>query len=463
MARPKSHSPRTPPFLTTPLPGYSYYASGYSLTPDFYQVLVDRCWRRSGSLLYRPNQKAACCPHYTLRLDSTACNPSKDQRQATNRFNRFVLGEDYARESARKYPLTREQARKRDSTFDLVERIHEAESEKLHPGLQPAHELKVTLESDDFTKEKYAIYKNYQKVVHGENPASISERGFRRFLCDSPIRPRTETDSNGRVMKLGSFHQCYRLDGKLVAIGVLDLLPHAVSAVYFMYHESIQKHQPGKLGALREIALALEGGYRYWYPGYYIHSCPKMKYKVDYSPQYVLDPETLGWDLLDKEALAIFDRQPYVSLSRERARRKGTHAADRDGTMELSTPRLSSDVDGDITEMGGVLGAEDGSAEEKDGEDDENDNDDDDNSLFTSNMPGVPSISDLETSDLDHIRVLADHSEDFFLTGETLLWTESIRQYGSLKSKIAELVACVGPDLAPQIVLDFRASSRQRA
>lgn len=418
--------------------------------------MIDRCWRRSGSLLYRPNQKAACCPHYTLRLDSTECNPSKDQRQANNRFNRFVLGEDYAKECARKYPLTREHARKRDSTFDLVERIHEAESERLHPGLRPAHELKVTLESDDFTEEKYAIYKNYQSVVHGEEPSRISETGFRRFLCDSPVRPRTQLDPSGREVKLGSFHQCYRLDGKLVAIGVLDLLPHAVSAVYFMYHESIQKHQPGKLGALREIALAKEQGYRYWYPGYYIHSCPKMKYKVDYSPQYVLDPESLGWELLDNEALAIFDQQPYVSLSRERARREGDSAADSDGTTATSTSRLSTDVDGDSREMDSTSNAQDGSGEDED----END---DDISLFTSNMPGIPSISELETSDLDHIRVLSDHTEDFFMTGDTVMWSESIRHFGSLKSKIAELIACVGPDLIPHIALDFRRSSRQRA
>lgn len=420
-------------------------------------MLIDRCWRRSGSLLYRPNQKAACCPHYTLRLDSTKCNPSKDQRQAANRFNRFVLGEDYAKESARKYPLTREQARKRNSTFDLVERIHEAESDKLHAGLQPAHELKVTLESDDFTQEKFAIYKNYQNVVHGESPASISERGFRRFLCESPVRPRTELDSSGREVRLGSFHQCYRLDGKLVAIGVLDLLPHAVSAVYFMYHESIQKHQPGKLGALREIALAMEGGYRYWYPGYYIHSCPKMKYKVDYSPQYVLDPETLGWDLLDKEALAVFDKQPYVSLATERGRRERSGAANGDSTPE------SSAVGGDRTESSGSCWAEKRSTETEDDEEDDEEEEDEEISLFTSNMPGIASVSDLEAADLDHIRVLVDHTEGFFLTGETVMWSESIRSLGSLKSKIAEMVACIGPDLAPQIALDFRRSSRQRA
>ena len=32
--------------------------------------------------------------------------------------------------------------------------------------------------------------------------------------------------------KLGSWHQCYRLDGKLIAVAVLDFVPNGVSSVY---------------------------------------------------------------------------------------------------------------------------------------------------------------------------------------------------------------------------------------
>jgi arginyl-tRNA---protein transferase len=61
----------------------------------------------------------------------------------------------------------------------------------------------------------------------------------------------------------------------------------------------------GKLSALREIAFALEEGYKYYYMGmpclaivlrtitnvwigYYIHTCQKMRYKALYRPQYIL-------------------------------------------------------------------------------------------------------------------------------------------------------------------------------
>ena len=75
-------------------------------------------------------------------------------------------------------------------------------------------------------------------------------------------------------------------------MAILDLLPHCVSGVYFIYHSDFEKWSFGKLSALREAALALEGGYQYYYMGYYIHSCAKMRYKGEYRPQHVLDPES---------------------------------------------------------------------------------------------------------------------------------------------------------------------------
>lgn len=45
----------------------------------------------------------------------------------------------------------------------------------------------------------------------------------------------------------GSYHQMYRLDGKLTAVAVLDILPNCVSSVYFMYDTTFEKHSLGKV------------------------------------------------------------------------------------------------------------------------------------------------------------------------------------------------------------------------
>lgn len=113
------------------------------MSPEFYQKLLDRSWRRSGSLLYRPNQRDSCCPHYTIRLDSGQFHPARDQRHAVNRFNKYVLGEEYIKQAAKLYPRSRLEAKKRDTEFVLVERMHESEAVKLQTPPPPAHRREI--------------------------------------------------------------------------------------------------------------------------------------------------------------------------------------------------------------------------------------------------------------------------------------------------------------------------------
>ncbi|KAH6645803.1 arginine-tRNA-protein transferase [Truncatella angustata] len=418
---------------------HSFYVRASSMSPTFYQSLIDRSWRRSGKLLYRPNQRDSCCPHYTLRLDSSQVQLAKDQRAAINRFNKYILGDDYIRQSARLYPRSREESKKRDREFDLVERIHEAEVASLKTPPKPAHRFEVTLESDDFTEEKYAVFENYQRIVHQESTSDISRDGFKRFLCDSPLRNEVFRSTNGDERPVGSFHQCYRLDGKLVAVGVLDLLPQCVSAKYFLYHESIHKFQPGKLGALYEIALAAEKGYRYWYSGFYIHTCPKMRYKIDFKPQYVLDPDHHVWLPLDKEALKLFDEKGYLHLP-------------------SAPPQLHSNIDPRTENTPIEVGDSHAMDENDDAEDDDDgddDDDDDDKPLLASNMPGLPSLDVLQRIPLDIIPVRLKYG--MLSAGDVFQWEdEDITDAKTAKGMIAELVAATGPDLMLQWALDFR-------
>ncbi|KAF3011519.1 Arginyl-tRNA--protein transferase 1 [Neopestalotiopsis sp. 37M] len=404
-----------------------------------------------GRLLYRPNQRDSCCPHYTLRLDSSQVHVSKDQRAAVNRFNKFVLGDEYIKQADRLYPKSHEESRRRKQEFDLVERVHEAETHRLQTPPQPAHTFEVTLEPDVFTEEKYAVFENYQRIVHQEGASDISRDGFKRFLCDSPLRSEILRPEDGKERQLGSFHQCYRLDGKLVAIGVLDLLPECVSAKYFLYHESIHKYQPGKLGALHEIALAAEKGYRYWYSGFYIHTCPKMRYKIDFKPQFVLDPERYVWRPLDSEALKLFDARGYLHLSSE------------DESLKPPVEPISEAEDQSVViEDSGAPEGEDGEDEDEDVEDADNDEDDDEDddeenniSLLQSNMPGLASIDILRQAPLDLIPVRLNNG--VLSAGDLFQWDdEDITDAKSPKGMVADMVAATGPELLLQWALDFR-------
>lgn len=418
--------------------GFNYYANAKSISPEFYQKLVNRCWRRSGTLMYRPNQRSMCCPHYTIRTDTKTFTIKKDQRQTINKFNKFILGQEFMNREAKLHPRSKEEAKQRDNEFILTERIHEAEQDRLSTTSTPAHSFTVTLEKDVFTEEKFEVYDNYQNVIHKDKPDSRTKEGFTQFLCNSPLRRGTVLGEDGRERQIGSFHQCYRIDGKLVAIGVLDLLPDCVSSVYFLYHESIHQHAPGKLAALRELSFAKEAGYRWWYPGYYIHDCPKMRYKADYQPLEMLDPVSLEWNVLDDSLLKMLDKKAFVSKSLEDQATETTETKTDDEVTATSHPTPPSGLSTT--------------------DDDASDSDEDfaSQSLFDSNMPGITCLQDFADIDLDHIAVRLRGAPRLFETSDLVDWeTSEVGDGTSLKSLVAEMVSAMGPDCIDDVCLDL--------
>ncbi|KAH9938555.1 uncharacterized protein B0H18DRAFT_19146 [Fomitopsis serialis] len=75
-----------------------------------------------------------------------------------------------------------------------------------------------------------------------------------------------------------------------------------------------------KLSALREASLAKEmhdaglADMGYLYMGFYVHSCTKMRYKGDYVPSSLADPEEYTWHPLEQWQ-PLLDKYRYVSLS----------------------------------------------------------------------------------------------------------------------------------------------------
>lgn len=152
--------------------------------------------------------------------------------------------------------LLHREKRRCKSYFAVCKAVHESEysfvkkpfDSKTKQVIEPAHTFEVSLEPDSFTEEKwvcqfsisifpdecgrYQLFANYQRVVHREGPSEYSRSGFKRFLCSG--FGQVEEERDGRQQKFGSYHQCYRLNKRLIAIGVLDLLPECVSSVYFM-------------------------------------------------------------------------------------------------------------------------------------------------------------------------------------------------------------------------------------
>ena len=160
----------------------------------------------------------------------------------------------------------------------------------------------------------HQVYKKYQMSIHGDSESKCNEKDFRRFLCSPPF---TEINS---TQEYGGFHQQYYIDGKLVAVGVLDILPWCVSSVYFYYDPDYSALSFGTLSALYEIHLTQQlhnkcPMIRWYYMGFYIHSNPKMKYKSKFSPSFLLCPQSYSWhpikqclEELEKNKFCIFNK-----------------------------------------------------------------------------------------------------------------------------------------------------------
>ncbi|GLG94579.1 Eukaryotic translation initiation factor 5A [Gryllus bimaculatus] len=106
-----------------------------------------------------------------------------------------------------------------------------------------------SVEFERTSKQAHEVYQKYQFAIHGEPPEKCSFRQYTRFLVSSPL--------------------------KVTSLAGLRLNLRELSLV-----RSLHQHAP-----------ALE----YYYMGFYIHTCPKMRYKAAYTPSYLLCPETYTW------------------------------------------------------------------------------------------------------------------------------------------------------------------------
>ncbi|TAM10223.1 MAG: arginyltransferase [Nevskiaceae bacterium] len=88
-----------------------------------------------------------------------------------------------------------------------------------------------------------------------------------------------------------------RADGALLAVAVLDRLPHGLSAVYTFFDPAQPHRSLGTCAILREVEITRAMGLPFLYLGYWVPGSPKMDYKRRFRPLEVLGAE--GWKGLE--------------------------------------------------------------------------------------------------------------------------------------------------------------------
>jgi arginine-tRNA-protein transferase len=164
---------------------------------------------------------------------------------------------------------------------------------------------------------------------------------FYRFLVESPMR------FDGTY---GTVHQQYRIDGKLIAVGIVDILPNGLISVYAFYDSSQHISAFGKYMSLKEIECASPN---YCYLGYYIESCPKMRDKAEYKPSELLCPTTYKWvDAAKAQAIlmGMSPRHHCCTLYEESYRdvTNGSNGTDERQATTLSTTEVVNQLRLDV-------------------------------------------------------------------------------------------------------------------
>ncbi|GFT91885.1 arginyl-tRNA--protein transferase 1 [Nephila pilipes] len=192
---------------------------------------------------------------------------------------------------------------------------------------KPVHKLEFrmvpcNIESEEFQStfdKSHKLYIKYQMKIHKDTEEECGKENYEHFLVESPFENSKAFSSS--TFSFGSYHQQYWLDDKMIAVAVLDILPHCVSSVYFYYDPDYSFLSLGTYAALREIALTRElstkcSDLQYYYMGYYIHSCVKMRYKGQFVPSFLLCPETYIFKPIEK-CKPLLDISKYHRLEED--------------------------------------------------------------------------------------------------------------------------------------------------
>ncbi|GJR70932.1 acyl-CoA N-acyltransferase [Tanacetum coccineum] len=180
--------------------------------------------------------------------------------------------------------------------------------------------LEIRLKRSSFDPEEYALYRRYLIKVHNHKPDHVTESSYKRLYVDSPL---IYVPSSGDITVppcgFGSFHQQYLIDGKLVAVVVIDILPKCLSSKYLFWDPDFAFLSLGKYCILQGINWVKETqsycpSLQYNTLGIYIHSSNKMRYKAEYSPSELLCPLRYQWVSFDT-AERLLDKKSYVVLS----------------------------------------------------------------------------------------------------------------------------------------------------
>ncbi|TNV81169.1 hypothetical protein FGO68_gene6895 [Halteria grandinella] len=215
-------------------------------------------------------------------------------------------------------------------------------------GKKPKHKYTIEMHRCKYTEELEELSTKYEIAVHQRQETG---RDFvQGFLCDNPLYNPDNVEEakipsypshivgidGHRVFKdegiypgVGGYHMYHRIDGKLIAVGYVDITSQSFDSGYFIYDPDYRFLNIGVVGAIIEIEYMrlvrqqFNPNLRYYVLGDLNIACSKVNYKLNYQPGgEILCPTTLQWIPVDKalptiqaiQTLTIEEKKELPSL-----------------------------------------------------------------------------------------------------------------------------------------------------
>ena len=275
----------------------------------------------------------------------------------TSEYNEFISkiqkeNKEPEKQQNKQKPFIKKKDKKsnnNNNNNNIIENKTESESEKYYsleyfdeiitePKIKLPLKHTYTCELSDIIEaqpDRHEVYKKYQKLIHKDKESDLKESRYNDAWGESnlysshipiPYPPnffQTTPHPNIYPKKYGTYNFIHKIDGKIIAVGVWDILPTSLSSVYLYYDTDYSFLDLGVFTAVREIEYMrnfqklVDPNFKYYMMGFYIDTCQKMKYKGFYHPMEILDPFTMNYVYLDDVRDIIKDNKIH-QLSKEK-------------------------------------------------------------------------------------------------------------------------------------------------
>ena len=171
-------------------------------------------------------------------------------------------------------------------------------------------------------EERFLLYKKYEQTIHKEKNIPLSDHN--NFWGNSilqknkkiplPLNLKEKTKHPELYPEYyGTYNLIHRIDNKIVAVTVIEILPHTLISAYCYYDPDFSFLDLGVVTAIRELEYMksfnnlIDHNFIYYSMGEMSLSCQKLRYKGNYKPMEIMDHYTGKYIYLTEDIKKIIE------------------------------------------------------------------------------------------------------------------------------------------------------------